>query len=163
MPSIHNTPLRVRSRASETTATATLSRIVIDGPRFSRARSLLLMIVAAAAMGAAVACGSSAGTTASANMPEQNTAARYEFIEAHQDLAQHTPCYCGCGPQGHASLRDCFLAADGSYEQHGAWCHICLEEARDIERLQAEGVSPSLIRAYIDGEYSRFGPPTNTP
>lgn len=145
--SIRNTTLRTRSLA---------------GP-------LLLILLASAVTLAIASCGSSEGSTAPAvpaapaEQSQQGTAARYEFIAANEDLAQHIPCYCGCGPQGHGSLRDCFLAADGSYEQHGAWCHICLEEARDVERLQAEGVTPALIRAYIDAQYSRFGPPTNTP
>lgn len=133
-------------------------------PFRSSALRLLSLVVAALTLPLAV-CGSSEGSTAppSQSQQERSIAARYEFIAANENLAQHIPCYCGCGPQGHGSLRDCFLAADGGYEQHGAWCHICLEEARDVERLQGEGVTPALIRAYIDSQYSRFGPPTNTP
>lgn len=163
MCSIKNNQTQLGARATETMTDSTRLHITINRRGLSRASSLVVVVIAALAMVTNSACGSSAGTPASANTPEQNTAARYEFIETHEELAQQIPCYCGCGPQGHDSLRDCFLAADGSYEQHGAWCHICLEEARDVERLLAEDASPMLIRAYIDGEYSRFGPPTNTP
>jgi hypothetical protein len=34
--------------------------------------------------------------------------------------------------------------------------------ARDVMRLQAEGRSVEEIRAFVDSEYSKFGPPTAT-
>lgn len=91
--------------------------------------------------------------------------AAYEFVDRHAELVSHIPCYCGCGKSlGHGSLRDCYLKRDGSgYEAHASVCYVCLEEAGDIEQLVAAGEGLSAIRAWIDKEYSRFGPPTSTP
>jgi len=91
------------------------------------------------------------------------TAERYRFVEAHQDLAARLPCYCGCGPSlGHQSLLDCFVDPPG-YSDHAVGCLVCGRIARDAEDLFMAGEDVATIRAQVDAQYAEFGPPTNTP
>lgn len=88
------------------------------------------------------------------------TAARYRFAEAHQDLAAQLPCYCGCGPtQGHRNLLDCFIKPPG-YNDHAVACTVCGHIAQDAENLLAAGQDVATIRARIDEQYRELGPPT---
>lgn len=74
------------------------------------------------------------------------------------------PCYCGCGNQsGHRHLKDCFIKADGSYDDHGAGCNLCDREAIDVKKWLDQNVPIKTIRARIDKKYKKFGPPTPTP
>ena len=74
------------------------------------------------------------------------------------------PCYCNCGEaHGHKNLKDCFFKEDGSLNDHGAFCDICVMEVADIAKWQEEGHSLSEIRGLIDEKYSRYGEPTDTP
>ncbi len=93
-----------------------------------------------------------------------SVAARYRFVEAHPELVEQLPCYCGCGEsQGHRSLRDCFVRDTGGYDSHAAGCGICLLEADDAERLYAEGETVAAIRTFIDARYGAVGRSTDTP
>lgn len=38
-----------------------------------------------------------------------------------------------------------------------------MDITRDVMRLKGEGKTTVEIRAYIDGQYARYGPPTATP
>lgn len=41
----------------------------------------------------------------------------YQFALANQDVLKYIPCYCGCGREGHTSVKDCFVQevrADGT-------------------------------------------------
>lgn len=41
----------------------------------------------------------------------------YQFALANQEVLQKIPCYCGCGAEGHTSVKDCFVQevrADGT-------------------------------------------------
>jgi hypothetical protein len=90
--------------------------------------------------------------------------AMYHYAESHESLLRKVPCYCGCGRSiGHQDLFDCFVIKPGVYSDHASGCMVCGNEARDVERLSNEGQTPQAIRAWIDGEYSRYGAPTNTP
>lgn len=87
--------------------------------------------------------------------------AAYHYAEGHQSLLREIPCYCGCGKSiGHRDLFDCFVIRTGVYSDHASGCMVCANEARDVERLSAEGKSAAQIHDWIDGEYSRYGPPT---
>lgn len=91
------------------------------------------------------------------------TAVRYRFVEAHPDLAERIPCYCGCGKSlGHQSLKDCYLRPNG-YNDHAVGCLICGQIASDAEELSKAGLDVAAIRARIDEKYSVYGPPTDTP
>lgn len=87
----------------------------------------------------------------------------YRFAAANPDVLSRIPCYCGCGPMGHTSNYDCFWQADGTVERHATGCGICVDIAQDVRQALGQGRSLTEIRAQIDGDYSRFGPSTDTP
>jgi hypothetical protein len=94
-----------------------------------------------------------------------DTRVAYEAAPSHRDLFAHLPCYCGCGllKEPHASLERCFLAPDGSLEAHASGCRICTDIALDALAMQAQGLDHTAVRARIDEEFARAGPPTDTP
>jgi hypothetical protein len=92
----------------------------------------------------------------------------YQFAIDHPDELAKYPCYCGCGAMGHASNLSCYISeqsADGTvtFDNHAVGCGICVDITQDVIRLREEGQSAPEIRAYIDNQYSPFGPSTNTP
>ncbi|MBF8267629.1 MAG: hypothetical protein HW388_1137 [Dehalococcoidia bacterium] len=92
------------------------------------------------------------------------TLAGYKAALRVPDALPAIPCYCGCGPsQGHVSLKDCFFYADGSFNDHDSNCHICVEEAADVEEWYDDGAALKTIRAAIEQKYSGSGPSTDTP
>ena len=91
----------------------------------------------------------------------------YRFAAANPEALSQYPCYCGCGAMGHQSNLNCYIKeipTDGSivFDNHAVGCSICVDIARDVMRLMAEGRRARDIRTYIDATYSRYGPPTNT-
>ncbi|HXF63832.1 MAG TPA: PCYCGC motif-containing (lipo)protein [Caldilineaceae bacterium] len=87
----------------------------------------------------------------------------YRFAAANQDALEQIPCYCGCGGMGHTSNYACFWQPDGRVDEHALGCGICVDIAQDVRRGLAQGIPLDRIRAQIDADYSRFGPPTDTP
>jgi hypothetical protein len=92
----------------------------------------------------------------------------YQFAVDHPDELAKYPCYCGCGAMGHTSNLSCYIqdrAEDGTitFDNHAAGCGICVDITQDVIRLRADGKSAPEIRAYVDAQYSPFGPSTNTP
>jgi hypothetical protein len=92
----------------------------------------------------------------------------YQYATDHMDELAKYPCFCGCGRMGHTSNLSCYIkavAADGqiTYDNHAAYCGVCVDITRDVMRLKHEGQKSSQVRAYIDAQYSSFGPSTNTP
>lgn len=88
----------------------------------------------------------------------------YRFAAANPDTLRALPCYCGCGPIGHKSNYDCYIAgADAagalSFDSHALGCGICVDITQDAMRLLRDGKSLKDIRAYVDSTYSRYGPP----
>lgn len=135
-------------------------------PRVRTLLPLVLLVVLAAA-----GCSSS---TSSIDFPafvlNAPSAVReaYEYAVSHPDELTNYPCFCGCGRMGHTSNQDCFvqnIGADGTitFDNHAAGCGICVDIARDVMRLRAEGQSAREVRTYIDAQYGSFGPATNTP
>jgi hypothetical protein len=96
------------------------------------------------------------------NAPQVVQAA-YRFAAANQDSLKQIPCYCGCGGMGHLSNYNCFWRPDGSVDEHALGCGICVDIAQDVRRGLEQGTPLDRIRAQIDTDYSRFGPPTDTP
>lgn len=69
---------------------------------------------------------------------------------------------------GHTSNLSCYIqdiAPDGAitFDNHANGCGICVDITQDVMRLKGEGWSSSAVRAYIDAQYSAFGPGTDTP
>ena len=92
----------------------------------------------------------------------------YRFALANPDELAKYPCYCGCGGMGHTSNLSCYIrdiAPDGTvtFDNHAVGCGICVDITQDVMRLMNEGQSAPQIRAYIDAQYSAFGPSTDTP
>lgn len=86
----------------------------------------------------------------------------YRFAYANPELTRQLPCYCGCGPIGHASLYDCYWqapVADGAilFDSHALGCKICVDIALDAIRLTGEGKSPGQIKSFVDTAYGRYG------
>ena len=92
----------------------------------------------------------------------------YQFAMANPQELMKYPCYCGCGNMGHTSNLNCYvqaIEADGTliFDNHGAYCQVCIDITQDVMRLMDRGWSAPQIRNYIDSNYSHFGPPTDTP
>jgi len=94
-----------------------------------------------------------------------DTRTAYEAAPSHRELFAHLPCYCGCGllKEPHRSLDRCFLLPDGNVEAHASGCKICTDIATQALAMEAQGLDHSTIRARIDEQFARAGPPTDTP
>ncbi len=88
----------------------------------------------------------------------------YQFNIANPEIMQEIPCYCGCGAVGHHSNFNCYAKfnADGSmsFDSHALGCSICVDITLDTIRLIEQGKDIAEIQAYVDSQYSRYGPPT---
>lgn len=89
----------------------------------------------------------------------------YQLAVDNRQLFSQMPCYCGCErlDMPHQSLDQCFFMADGSFEQHAAYCTICADIAVDAARLQSEGKTTAEIRRLVDEKFAGLGPATDTP
>jgi hypothetical protein len=112
------------------------------------------------------------------NLPEfalgskETKAAYLAAVEKSYEFS-YLPCYCGCGMSEmehrgktiskHNSLKECFIKADGSWEDHAAMdCNGCVQTALDAYNQLAKGNSLKEVRDYIDKKYGN-GLGTNTP
>jgi hypothetical protein len=89
----------------------------------------------------------------------------YQFAVANPDVLAEIPCYCGCGAMGHVSNYSCYVengdrGSEIVFDNHALGCSICVDITQDAMRLLDEGKSVAAIYDYVDGAYSRFGPPT---
>lgn len=123
------------------------------------------------------ACGGKSGSSNSAHESRlpgfvKDTPPRvqeaYQFAVDHPDELAKYPCYCGCGAMGHTSNLSCYIsdqAEDGTikFDNHAAGCGICVDITQDVMHMREQGKSSPEIRAYVDAQYSPFGPSTNTP
>ena len=87
----------------------------------------------------------------------------YQFAVANREVVEQLPCYCGCGPIGHKSNYDCYVAdVDPSgvvtYDPHALGCQICVDITQDTMRLLREGRGLAAIQKHVDLTYSRYGP-----
>ncbi len=91
----------------------------------------------------------------------------YQFAAMNPKELEKYPCYCGCGSMGHTSNRSCYIKnidAGGqiTWDNHAVGCGLCVDITKDVMRLMKDGKPSRDIRAYIDAQYSSFGPSTNT-
>ena len=92
----------------------------------------------------------------------------YRFAVANPEVMHKIPCYCGCGAMGHQDNLGCYVKEfrpDGSieFDNHATGCSICVDITQDVMRLTRQGQDLKSIRAYVDQQYSQYGPSTNTP
>ena len=92
----------------------------------------------------------------------------YRFAMMNPHDLETIPCYCGCTAMGHTSNLSCYIKefnTDGTivFDEHASQCGICIDITQDVMMLKGQGKLPSAIRAYIDTNYSKFGPGTDTP
>ncbi|MBI1881200.1 MAG: hypothetical protein HYR94_23720 [Chloroflexi bacterium] len=92
----------------------------------------------------------------------------YRFAIANPEVLTKIPCYCGCGQMGHRHALDCYLKdirPDGSieFDNHAYGCGVCVDITQDVMKMMRQGQNLQTIRAYVDLEYSKYAPPTNTP
>ena len=112
----------------------------------------------------------SSATAAGSQFPafvynSQTSQDAYRLAVDNRQLFSQMPCYCGCGrlDMPHQNLDQCFFMADGSFEQHAAYCTICADIAIDAARWQSEGKTTAEIRQLVDEKFGDAGPGTNTP
>ncbi len=89
----------------------------------------------------------------------------YAIATQIPDVLEKMPCYCSCGASaGHKSLKNCYISDDGSFDRHGSFCKLCIDEAYDIYGWYREGVPLEEIRYRIDRAYGTgYGTGTDTP
>jgi hypothetical protein len=92
----------------------------------------------------------------------------YQFAIANHHELEKYPCTCGCVYLDHKNNADCYIKLilpSGliGLDEHANGCGVCVDITQDVMRLMREGLAPPEIRAYIDAEYSKYGPPTDTP
>ena len=95
----------------------------------------------------------------------QTSADAYRLAVDNRQLFSQMPCYCGCTRLDvpHQNLDQCFFLADGSFDQHAAYCTICADIAADAARWQSEGKATAEVRRLVDEKFGDVGPATNTP
>jgi hypothetical protein len=87
----------------------------------------------------------------------------YQFAAANPEVLKQLPCYCGCGPMGHASNYACYYNENGPgnepvFDSHALGCSICVDITLDAMRMLKQDKSVAEIRVYVDSAYSRYGP-----
>jgi len=89
----------------------------------------------------------------------------YQLAVDNRQLFSQMPCYCGCSMLDvpHENLDQCFFTADGSFDQHAAYCTICADIATAAVSWQSEGKSTAEVRQLVDEKFGEVGPGTNTP
>lgn len=86
----------------------------------------------------------------------------YRFASANPESLKHIPCYCGCNSLGHQSNLECYLTPSGGYDQHAAFCGICIDITQDVMKMSRDKKALTEIRLFIDEKYSKYGPGTGT-
>ncbi len=98
----------------------------------------------------------------------QSVREAYVFAAQRPDVMRWIPCYCGCGGHsGHKSALNCFVSEDSTpaqieWDEHGAWCDMCVNIVLDSKSMTADGKSLMDVRTSIDDSYSYIGPGTDT-
>lgn len=139
----------------------------MNDARLSR-RELLVGIGAASLLGVLGHLGAAPRATgrggATPALPAQvrggpRSEAAYRVALAQPELLAGLSCYCGCerSVHPHASLRECFLRPDGSFEPHASGCEMCQDEALQAAAWAAEGAAWSEIRIRIDEQFGAIG------
>lgn len=144
-------------------------------------RKLILILIPVALLALGLACNSTPARTARVEpslapesaLPDfvldgpERVQEAYRFAIANPDMLSAMPCYCGCRSMNHEHNLACYIkdvGPDGAleFDNHAYGCRICVDITQDVMRLMRQGEDVKKIRAYVEAEYSQFGPPTNT-
>jgi hypothetical protein len=131
---------------------------------------VLVVLLALAMAGLGGGSDNSSATAEGPQFPDfvynsQTSQDAYRLAVDNRQLFSQMPCYCGCSrlDMPHQNLDQCFFMADGSFDQHAAYCTICADIAVDAARWQSEGETTAEIRRLVDDKFGEVGPGTNTP
>jgi hypothetical protein len=86
----------------------------------------------------------------------------YQFAAANPDLVKQFPCYCGCNSLGHTSNYECYINRQGEFDNHAAFCQVCIDITQDVMRMSSENKEVAEMRSFIVNKYSQYGPSTDT-
>lgn len=142
---------------------------------FSKARKLLFLSVIVVLLSTAISACSTQNQSSNlqlmpmSQMPAEVQSApvtvqtAYQFAAANPDIMKNIPCYCGCGNVGHTSNYSCYVSGVDAkstitFDQHALGCSLCVDITQDVMRMTREGKSPQEAKAYIDANYSKYGP-----
>jgi ribosomal protein L23 len=80
----------------------------------------------------------------------------YEWAKTPQGVAllESMPCYCGCKYEGHLHTRHCFWKDDGSFDKHGITCSVCLDIAKKVRAMNADGKTVCEIRQAVEAIFN---------
>jgi Protein of unknown function with PCYCGC motif len=140
--------------------------------KFHKRNSILAVLLILPLMALFIAgctASSSQETMAMNDLPENIRSApaivrqSYQFATAKPELMKQIPCYCGCVDLGHTSNYACYISGEDAngkitYDEHALGCSICVDITQDVVRLSKLSKSASEIKAYIDLNYSQYGP-----
>lgn len=87
----------------------------------------------------------------------------YQFAVENPVALKQIPCYCGCGAMGHKSNYACYISGvevgkQINFDTHALGCSICVDITLDTMRLLKDGKDMAQIKAYVDQNYSQYGP-----
>ena len=83
----------------------------------------------------------------------------YLFAESNPSALDGVNCHCGCMRTVHEGrihkrgLIDCFKKEDGSFDQHGSQCVMCVNDALNVKSLIAANKTKDQIKSIIDNQY----------
>lgn len=89
----------------------------------------------------------------------------YQYAIVHPEILEQIPCHCGCEKAlAHKNNLACYVKsfpADGAvadYDEHAAYCAVCLDITQQVIKRIDEGERASAIHAAIDRQYAYTGP-----
>ncbi len=118
--------------------------------------------------------GATGAVTASLDLPgfakkNANTMRAYQIAVARKDEFKFLTCHCGCGMHAMShrgktipkmnNLYDCFVQADGDWEDHAAIdCPYCVDLAVMADDMLNKGYTLKQVRDLIDTKYNSIAP-----
>ncbi len=64
------------------------------------------------------------------------------------------PCYCGCMKfNGHKGLYNCFFKEDGTPDEHGSECDMCIDEIIKVDEELKKGTNKEEIKTILEREF----------
>lgn len=92
------------------------------------------------------------------NRANDQVAEAYLFaLDNPQGVLSKVRCYCGCiRNQGHKNNRNCFIDEDGSLDNMGLNCGLCVKTALISKQMLSEGKTVQQISDYVDATFGKL-------